>query len=105
MNCFRREPTFVHREVFGVTDDYRTFNDILQLPNIARPGIRLERFQGFVTNTHDLLARFARIAIDEVFDQHRNVFFPVAEWRYLDWKHVDAIEQIATKFICSDGGF
>ena len=40
-----RKPTLIHREVFRVADNDRAFDDVLQLPNIAGPWIRLEQFQ------------------------------------------------------------
>ena len=47
-------------------------------------------------------SRFSCIAVDEVLDQHGNVFFSLAQRRNLDGKHVQAIKEVPSKSAGSD---
>jgi hypothetical protein len=44
----RLEPTFIHCEGFSFAEDNRTFDDILEFPDIAGPYVCLKRFQGLL---------------------------------------------------------
>src|ERR1700674_4522922 len=75
-------------------EDYRSFDDILQLPNIAWPGIGLAQPERIFVDLADLLARFLRVALHEVLDQHRNVFLSVPKRRYVDGEDVQPVKEI-----------
>src|SRR5258705_12308455 len=75
-------------------NDDRALNNILQFANVTGPGVRLKQIEGFPVYPPDILSFFSGIAIDEVLDQHRNVFSPLAQRRDLNGEHVQAIEKI-----------
>ena len=60
------QPGFLDRERLALAQDDRPLDDILQLANVARPGVGLQHCQGLLRNAPDLLAHLFRIALDEV---------------------------------------
>ena len=57
--CFRLQPRLLHRERVGVAEDHGSFDDILKLPDIARPVIALEKLRCPLFYPSNLLARLA----------------------------------------------
>jgi hypothetical protein len=45
----------------------------------------------------DLLPCFVSVALHEVLDQHRNVFFPFPERRHIDWENIQPVEEVGAK--------
>src|SRR6185369_3570372 len=86
------EPTLIDREALRVTDDDRPFNYILQLSNVARPGVRLKLIQGLFVDAPYFLPRFTGITINEVLDQHGDVLFSLTQRRHCNGKYVEPIE-------------
>src|ERR1700738_4457978 len=91
------EPTLIDGEVFCFADDQRPFDHILQFANISRPRIGPQSIQSCFPYLADFLSRFPCEPIDEVFSQHGDIFFAVAQRGNLDRKHIKAIEEIAAK--------
>ncbi len=59
--------------------------------------IGLAKRQGSLVDPSDLLLGFLRIALHEVLDQHRNIFFPLPERRHVNREDVQPIEEIGSK--------
>ena len=92
-----RQPTLVHGELLGFAQYDRPFNNVLWLTSISRPGVRRQAVQTLPTYTANLLSCLSSITVDEILDQHRNVFFSFAQRRDCDRKHIQPIEQVAPK--------
>src|SRR5262249_36232366 len=79
------------------------FNQVLKLTNIAGPGVGLKHIQtGFIYALY-FFPKLARITIDEVLDQHGNVFSSFTQRRHFNRKDIETIEQIAPESSGSDG--
>src|SRR5258707_6520606 len=98
-----RQPTFIHREILRVAHDYRSLDDVLQFANVTRPGVRLKQFQALFVYPADALSCFARITIDEVLNEHRNIFLPFPQRRNLDRKNVKPVTEATPERARSDG--
>ena len=98
-----RKPTLIDREILRVAHDYGSLDDVLQFANVTRPRVRLKQFQAPLVHPANALSRFPRVAIDEVSDQHRNIFPSFPQRRYLDRKNVEPIKEIAPKGARIDG--
>src|SRR5208337_2077379 len=98
------QPMLIDRKLFRVTDDDRPFNYILQLSNIARPGVGLQQIQALPADAPYFLPHFTGISIDKVLDQHGDVLFAFAQRRYFNGKYVEPIEEIAPKAAGFNGG-
>ena len=96
-----RKPTLIDGEILRVAHDDRSLDDILQLTNISRPGVRLQECQTFLVNAADALSCFLRKTVDEVRNQHRNVFLTFPQRRNLDRKNIEPVKKVAPK--CSGG--
>src|SRR5256885_4362489 len=92
-----RQPTLVDRESLCFAHDNRSLNDVLQFPNISRPGVRLKQVETLLVDPADALSCFPCVTIDKVLDQHRDVLFSFAESRNLDWENVEPVKQVPTK--------
>src|ERR1700751_3299928 len=57
----------------------------------------MKQLQSSFVNTLYLLSSFGGIPVDEVLNQERNVFFPVAQRRNLNREHIKAVKQILAK--------
>src|SRR6267143_7279497 len=80
LGCKRlaRKPTLNHREILCFAHDDRSFDDVLEFPNITWPRIRLKKLQGLAVYPAYVLAQFLRRTIDEVLYQRGNIFTPFA---------------------------
>src|SRR5436190_5215094 len=63
------EPRLVEREVLAVGDNRPTFDDVLQLANVSRPGIRPEHLQRLLIHAPDSTAQLARANAKEMVHQ------------------------------------
>jgi hypothetical protein len=76
--------------------DEGTFDDVLQLADVARPGISVKQLRGpRVDAAHSLLRH--PTAVHEVFDEQRSVLLSVAQRRHLDREYVQSVEEISTE--------
>src|SRR5260370_35808634 len=98
-----RKPTLIDREILRVAQDYRSLDDVLQFANVTRPGVRLKQFQALFVYSADALSCFTRITIDEVLNQHGNVFLPFTQRRHSNRENVEPVKQVAAKCACGDG--
>ena len=82
----RREPTRIHEEVFGVAYDHRALDYVLKLTDVSGPRIRLQSIESAPVDAPERLARLARIAMDEVLHQQRDVLLPFPQRRHFKGK-------------------
>src|SRR6266849_6140553 len=92
-----RQPTLIYGEILCFAYDDRTLDDVLQLPNITWPGIRLKQVEALFAHRLKVLSSFPGVTIDEVLDQQGNVLRSFPQRRYLNRKNVEAVKQIAAK--------
>src|SRR6185295_4035918 len=64
----------------------------------------LEQFQRPLVETPDLLARFSRVAVDEVLHQQNDVLSPGSKWRYLNRENIQAVKQVTAERPGADSG-
>src|SRR5882757_8588668 len=64
----------------------------------------MKQFERLLVDAFYVLASFSRIAIDEVFDQQRNVRSSFSKRGYLDREDIQPIKQITTERASADGG-
>src|SRR5436190_20227180 len=72
-------------------------NNVLQLPNVARPIVGLETPCLFLGKARKRTAARRRITGEEMLNEQRNVLRPRTEWRHFNRKHAKAKIQIASK--------
>src|SRR6266403_1457129 len=82
--------------------DHGTLHQILQLANVARPGIPLEGSHGFWRNRVNLLSHAVAELLHEMSHKNGNVFPALSERRQQDWEDVQTIIQITAKLTASD---
>ena len=95
--CFRLQPRLFHRERVGIAEDHGSFDDILKLPDIARPVITLQKLRCPLFYASNPLAPFSSVAFDEIPGEQKNIFRALTKRRDMDWKDVQTVEQIQTK--------
>src|SRR5260221_7023256 len=88
------QPTLVNNEFFGVADDHRALNHILQLAHVSWPWIGQKAIERLFVDTPERFMRLAGVAMNEVFHQHRNVLFPVPQGGHLQRKHVQSVKEV-----------
>src|SRR6266446_3563219 len=64
-----REPRVVNGERVAVAQDHGSLDDVLELPNVPWPVVRLEERQRGPADLPDALAGFRRIPLNQIFDQ------------------------------------
>src|SRR6266478_5719457 len=102
-NRLPRKPSLVHREIFGFAHDDRSLNHVLQFANVTRPGIRLKQVQTLLFDPPYILSCTPRATMNEILNQHRNIFLSFPQRRHLNRKNVEPVKQVATKGAGSDG--
>src|SRR4029077_20696944 len=98
-----REPAWIYRDGVAVAEYDGAFNDILQLSNIARPRVCQQKFHCVLFDIPYPLAGVPRVTVDEVFDQHGNVFFTLPQRRTLNREHAETVKEIPSKRVGADG--
>ena len=100
-NSQTRDPGFrkrVHQAQTGAPGvDHRPFDHVLQLPDVARPGVALQHLHGHGRHGVNGLARFAGKLLDEKAHQQGDVFPAVPERRHGDRKDLQAVVEIFAK--------
>src|SRR5260370_3440799 len=102
-NRLPRKPSLVHREILGFAHDDRSLNHVLQFANVTRPGIRLKQVQTLLVDPPYILSCTPRATMNEILNQHRNIFLSFPQRRHLNRKNVEPVKQVATKGAGSDG--
>jgi hypothetical protein len=62
----------------------------------------LKQFQALFVYPANVLSRFPRVTIDEVLNEHWNVFRSLPQRRHLDRKNVEPVKEVAPKCASSD---
>src|SRR6516164_568955 len=96
------QPDLIDRKRLAVAQDHRSFNHVLQFPNVPGPMVSLKHCQSSFVDILDLLSDFAGVALRKVFHQHRNILFAISKRRHIDGKDVQPIEKIASEGSCVD---
>jgi hypothetical protein len=78
------------------------FNDVLQLANVSRPVIGLQRRQRLGRRLHRPYVVVLRVHLEEVLHQHRHVLTPIAQRRHHDVDDVEPVIQILAELIRGD---
>src|SRR6266446_5433375 len=82
--------------------DNRALHQVLQLANVARPGIPLEGSHGFRRNAVDLLSHAVAELLHEMCHKSGNICPALSQRWQKDGEHVQPIVQIAAKLTASD---
>src|SRR2546427_179378 len=91
--AFRLQPRVVDRECLAFTQHDGTLDHVLQLTDIARPGVRLQECHRALLDARDLLAGALREPFHEVLDEDRHVVHAFPQWRDRERKHLQSIGQ------------
>ena len=81
----------------GVQYD-RALEHVLQLSDIARPGIIHQKPHHRLRNRADRLAGSDRMSMKKLLYQQRNVDFPLPQRNEMDWDYIDPIVKIRPHF-------
>src|ERR1700752_392913 len=92
------EPSLIHSKDVRVAQDDCTLDKILQLANVSRPRIRLQKPQCFLVDANELLPNLLSKASDEILDQQGDISCPFAQRRHLQRHHVQPVEKILAEF-------
>src|SRR6266446_4037789 len=82
------------RESLAPSEEDGLLDEVLKLPNVARPRERHETLQGVASDATDGLVVGDRELVEAVVHEQRDVFFPFAERRHLDHDHPDAVVEV-----------
>src|SRR5262249_10687292 len=74
--------------------DHGSLDDVLQLADVPRPIVGLQQVERLLVDGPERLAGLSAVALNEVFDQHQDVFPPLSERRHLDREYIEPIEQV-----------
>src|SRR5262249_62370512 len=99
--ALHRQPGLVDPKGVAGADYHGSLDNVLQLTNIAGPGISLAQFQRTLLYVANAFSHLFSELPDEVLDQQRNVFLAFPERRQLNGKDIQPVEQIRSE--CSPG--
>jgi len=81
------------QQTVPVQDD-QPLDEVLELAYVAGPGITPQGRHRFFVQTNDLPRQDAIVLVQEMRDQHREIFQSLPERWEFDRYHVDAVEKI-----------
>src|SRR5260370_41634664 len=84
--------------------NYGSLDDVLRLRNIAWPGVGLKEIDTLFVHRLKALSCFRCVTIDEVLEQHGNIFSSLPERGDLNGKNVELVKEVAPEHTLSDGG-
>src|SRR5258705_8581436 len=99
---FPQEPQFVDSKHLARTQNHRPLDDVLQLPNVARPVVADQQVERFPADGVEMSAEPARVALHEILHQHRDIVFPRAEGWHFDQKYIQPVKQVLTETASRD---
>src|SRR3984885_5552100 len=85
--------------------NYRAFDYVLQLPDVARPSVMNQSLHRFRGNRIDRLAHSSCGLLYKMLHQQRNILRTFPQGRNVDRKHIQAIIEIAAKLLVQDHSF
>jgi len=106
----RYEGPALQRQMVGLNDisstyDYRPLDDVLQLTNVARPTVPLERAHGVLCETKILSPFGLGMPLHEIVRKNGNVAFALAQSRKLEPRDVQPVEKVGTKPVFGNSAF
>src|SRR5262245_13302402 len=94
---FSRKPRWIDGKHTTGAQDHGSLRDVLQLADVPRPIVGLQKVERLLVDGPERLAGLSAVALDEVFDQHKDVGLPLSERWHLDRKYIEPIEQVLAK--------
>src|SRR5439155_22628172 len=108
----QRDRVFVLREIVELARyqnervagrmNQRALDDVLELPDVARPWLALQRLHHFVWNARDRSMHRTLTAVNRRPHEHGDVFAPLAQRRQPDRKDVQPVAQVLAEFAGGD---
>ena len=92
----------VDRDRLAVLDGHDALDDVLELADVARPGIALEQADDVGREPLRLLAHLVAVFLEEVGDEDGDVLDPFAERRHVDGDDVQAVEELLAELPLGD---
>src|SRR5262249_61744784 len=83
--------------MIGFAENERAFYDVLQLANVSRPVVALQKLQGLLGDIRDTFSGFLGVASNEVLDEQRNIFGSLAQRRNYDRKNIQPVEKVGAE--------
>jgi hypothetical protein len=106
----RNKRSTLQRKMMRMNQIARTYNDrsldhILQLANIPRPVVALERIDGVCRKTQIFPSFGLGVTLDEIPREQGDVTISFAKWWELDSRNVQSVEEICAEMIVLDRPF
>jgi hypothetical protein len=89
-------------EHLRVAPDHRALDDIAQLSNVSGPPMSSEGIQAVLANTLNSFLVFPVEFLDEVLDEQRQIFEPVAQRRQLNGVNVETVVEVLAQSPLAD---
>ena len=83
-------------------NNYRSFDNILQLTDVSGPRISSQHLHRFARNRINGLMHPLGKLLDEMQYEQRNVFRAFAQRRNDNWKNIQAVVEVAAKLLLLD---
>src|SRR5579863_554930 len=84
-----------HGWPFG--QDYRALHGILQFANISRPGMFLDRVQGWLRISFRVLGELFSGLVEKMLSQQWNIIAPLSKGRKVHLNDVQPVKQVLAK--------
>src|ERR1041384_5326300 len=90
-------------DLFAGTDDHRSFDYVAKLADVARPGMKLQRFESRMAQETCRASVFLRELRDQVLREQWQIFFSLVQRGKMNAEDVETIEQIAAELAFGNG--
>src|SRR5262249_21619001 len=91
------KPSLIDGEGVGVGDDDCALNDVLQLPDVTWPVVRLKQSRRLFAESPVFFAGAVGEAMNEVLDEQWDIRPTLTQGRDFQRKHVEPVEQVRAK--------
>src|SRR5262245_8333582 len=91
------QPFGIQRQLVSRADDQSTLDQVLQLTNVARPGIVSQQLQRVIRDPGNRTAETTAELLQQVAYRVWNVLRPFAQWGDMNGKDIQAVEKIGPK--------
>src|SRR6266436_3937281 len=81
-------------------ENHITLYEILQLAQVARPGIIHRRIEKVLGRSRWRLAEFLAVLLQEMTEKKRYLSCPLPEWRHVDGQNVQPVIEIFAEASC-----
>src|SRR5262249_57420614 len=96
------KPSLIDGEGVGVGDDDCALNDVLQLPDVTWPVVRLKQSRRLFAESPVFFAGAVGEAMNEVLDEQWDIRPTLTQGRDFQRKDVEAVEQVCAKHSVRD---